>query len=234
MCIQQIIVILLVLTLLLSLLWIESGRGAEENFVGGDIPKISLCPKGTETFITKAGEQLCCEGDIVGEKCNGTVRCGLIVKGDSKIPSCGAFLLKKFSKEAATFCPKEMPNYWEGAVERGCTSGGRIADWSAAMGGAKVCKIYGSEKEASSKPDSCWLYKKLDKLVCPTTNSSKRIGRDGLLACDFMDKDKIPHTCYDAVPGLVTKGEWKNNINGCEGAKRYYIEKSLSKADAVF
>lgn len=237
-----------------------------------DAPTIEMCPKGTETFITKAGEQLCCEGDVVNGACNGKVRCGLVVRPGSKTQSCSAYVAKHYREQALTFCPKEMPNYWEGAAGRGCTSGSRSADWSSSASG-KVCKIYGNEDDSLINKDSCHLHKKLDAVSCPTDKATKNVsifktpeGEVPALTCDFLDTNSLPHTCYDndfsvdTTVHFITKGvdlerkknpkayenynesaikgvmkEWtKNYVNTCDGAKRYYIDKTLSKADAHF
>ena len=205
-----------------------------------EFPNIKMCPADTTTFITKGGEQLCCEGDVVDGKCNGKVRCGLIVRpGNKAIPSCAEYVAKRFGEKAIQFCPKTMTKYWEAANGlRGCTSGSRNADWSAATGG-QTCKIYGSETDSLNKKDSCHLYKTLEGVKCPTNSSLKLITKNSLLACEFKDKDGIPRTCYDgqfmaakfSKRDNVSESVWKEKLKGdttiCDVAKERYIDKIM-------
>jgi hypothetical protein len=48
----------------------------------------TMCPEGSKTYTDLRGNTNCCEGDVVGQRCNGTVICTFSGSADTQYPIC--------------------------------------------------------------------------------------------------------------------------------------------------
>jgi hypothetical protein len=219
-------------------------------------PRINACPRGSVTFVTKSGDQECCEGTVVGHTCNGNSICVLTKPKNGGLPSCGNHIKKLYNERGNRFCPKSMPNYFDNNIDsRGCTKGARNRDWSAPLNRNESdkdkCIIYKTEKEDLKYSNSCYLVKKLDAIKCVIPGSKKEFVHSKYPGCSFKDTNNIPRTCinkddfieliwkdYKNTPqkNVMTYNKYyadinkrlKNDLAMCDVAKRFYFEKSIA------
>jgi len=266
----RILILLLIIILLIIYLQaehFENIEGFEENSVFNQTtPTITMCPSNSITYITNDNQQLCCNGSIVANKCNGRVLCSL-TESKGSVKNCSKYYHDLYIQRAKQFCPKSLPKYFDNrkdlaASVRGCSSS---VNADASEGTSKTCKIYNTESEDTMRADSCYLMKKQEEIQCPTPESTTSIiniytpaNPINVVVCNFMDKSDIPmpRSCYElkyyskAIKEyLIKKGEpqsfvedrikdfekyAKNSLVFCEAAKKYYIEKSITKDKVTF
>lgn len=62
-------------------------------------PGPKTCPSGTRMYIDSDGNTNCCDGEVVGAKCEGTVECTFSSGGQDGIPFCGEGRMKRYDGE---------------------------------------------------------------------------------------------------------------------------------------
>ena len=62
-------------------------------------PGPKTCPAGTKMYIDKEGNTNCCDGEIVGSMCEGTIDCTFSSDGSKGIPFCGQGRVKRYDGE---------------------------------------------------------------------------------------------------------------------------------------
>ena len=168
----------------------------KEGFFNSPI-RITTCPLGTITYINSNGDTNCCDGDISGKRCNGTIACSLSPNPPGDLLSCPDWIRKEWRARSAKFCSKSMPYYF-GSMDRlhdsleGCSASPNIPDGSKPRDALLPrCKIYSKSKDDYGKADSCFNIKALDEMESPTPSATKNI---------------IPITRYNniEVPALFT------------------------------
>ena len=128
---------------------------------------ITSCPVDTISF-NDMGKTLCCDGDIVGGKCNGSIACSLSGSSGGQ-PSCSEWLAAKLEIKGKDFCTPSMPHYYEDSKTgiRGCTGGKRTKDGTAPLSKTdKYCVLYKTQDEDMLTPDSCINQKMLEETSC--------------------------------------------------------------------
>ena len=68
-----------------------------EGFAVQPGPKV--CPSGTKMYIDGDGNTNCCQGEVVGSRCEGTIDCTFSSNGSKGIPFCGQGRVKRYDGE---------------------------------------------------------------------------------------------------------------------------------------
>ena len=169
----------ILITISLIVLGIEANKVYEafqgtvrEGFLGSADPldiSINTCPANMKTHIDNEGHTVCCEGDIVNNKCQKTI-CTL---NDAKgLPTCSKWLFAELERKRGplpdNLCPNSMQNYFESAdgKMRGCTAGKRKADGSGPLE-SSFCRLYKTLSDENKNENSCSNQKILESEMCP-------------------------------------------------------------------
>lgn len=65
-------------------------------------PGPKTCPSGTTMYIDKQGNTNCCDGQVTGSMCEGTIDCTFSSDGSNGIPFCGQGRAKRYDGEIWT------------------------------------------------------------------------------------------------------------------------------------
>ena len=228
----------------------------KEGFAGG--VSMTSCPSGVTSYITSTGDTMCCDGDVVGDMCNGTNICTLSPKTGSGIQSCSEWMTREWKTRSHRFCSRNMPHYFgkwrrRPGNKEGCSASIPTMDGSEpSVPTDSQCKIYQSHDEEITNPDSCYNIQALDNLVCPQANATKSIasypvpGRTMpvILKCNYMPSSgKMPVDCMDdkSVSEYLRKGGFSESsisnwlkvcVSFCGASKAYYVDRTLTKPKA--
>lgn len=247
---ELIVLIILIITLLAMIYYkkvpMEGFTDIEEPFVATTEYHLESCPSGYKSFYDSDGSVLCCDGDIVANKCITEKQCSLTGKGD-KIPNCVSVLMTDYAAKGDTHCPPTMGAYFEDRVNKrkGCTDGFLNGTLSGPRNSSqKTCMIYDTIEESMRSKDSCYLRKKMDEFACFGTNCTKEVvspqeNAPPLIAIHFTDREGIHRTAYtrESMEAYlsVTNPQWKEqgidlskNTSVAEVAKEVYVNKSIS------
>jgi hypothetical protein len=211
------------------------------------------CPSGYSSFYNTDGDVICCDGDVIANKCLGDRQCTLNGKGTADMPNCVTAILNEYETKGKTQCSSSLPNYFENKETKmkGCTNG-MLND---TLDGPKhasqnVCKIYSTLEENISTKDSCYNYKLLDEVECFGANCKKEIVQASstspiLIGISFTDGTGMHRVAYtrNSMENYLnnTNPKWREegldltkNINVAEVAKAYYVDKTLSQSEVQF
>lgn len=241
-------VLLISISIILFVLWYNENSVASqvetfENYY------LRACPSGYKTFYDSNGDVMCCDGEIIANKCAGNRQCSLSGKGQN----CVDFLLEEYAAKAKTQCSSSMPNYFEdgGQNLKGCTSG----PLNSTLTGPKSfnqpsCKIYSSWNENQNQKDSCFNQQLLDRAQCFGNNCTKTIvqpiaGKPVLVGIGFTDSMGVHRMAYtqESLEMFLdaTNPSWRNqgldlskNIIVAEVAKAYYIDRTMEQSQIQF
>jgi hypothetical protein len=222
---------------------------------------VNGCPSFLKQYSDTNGDVLCCKGDVNGHKCSGTTVCSVSATS-TNIPSCKIYRAKYLEESGIKFCPSSMPNYYENTQSgvKGCTYGAVNSTGEApATIGQKTCIVYSNPDDALNDQMSCMLQQQLEKMYTPTTVTDKQIVRMGknmyLPLATYLDDMKMPRQCSNKASiqqyyNILIKNSKTNkdkvdienmrdkiihnHIMVCENAQKVFIDKSLSKSDAIF
>lgn len=211
------------------------------------------CPAGYKSFYNTDGNIICCDGDVLANKCLGDNQCTLNGKGTPDLPNCVQSILKIYGEKGKAQCPASMPQYFEGGAkgEKGCTAG-RLNDTLSApqFSNQPICKIYDSLNTNISSKDSCYNQKQLDAVPCFGNNCTKEITQPiatapPLVAIGFTDTSGMHRIAYTRASMEtfldVSNPSWRNqgidlskNINVAEVAKAYYVDRTMDQSAVQF
>jgi len=148
-----------------------------------------------------------------------------------------------------------MPYYF-GDMERsgpeGCSASESTDDGAEPqLPNAKRCKIYKTQNDELSKPDSCTNVIAEDTMICPQKDALKYVqpqpgspAPPALLTCTYTPKNHssndLPVNCYEPIRYqlyMTAKGITKTidplqDIQFCPASKAYYVDNTLSVSDA--
>jgi len=209
---------------------------------------LSSCPSGYNTFYNN-GYVICCNGEIVANKCISNVQCTINGKGTPNMPDCITTILNEYKEKGKKACPSSF-SYFEDntAGIKGCTNG-KLNDTLTGPRKFKqpTCTIYKSTELNNNSKDSCYNQKMLDDAKCFGNNCTKQIiqpipNKPVLIGIGFTDHTgmhKIAYTRKSFENYLnVINPEWKNqgldlpkNINVAEVSKAYYVDRTMSEND---
>jgi hypothetical protein len=189
-----------------------------EGFVSNPAIRITACPKGSNTIITPEGDTVCCDGDSVDNRCNGTTICSLSpTDPDNGLLSCSEWVKREWQARGDRFCPDSMQNYFgimtrkTGAAE-GCSSSPCKEDGSLPIDSTQpTCKIYHTSDDEYANIDSCFNVRAKERMMVPMVGSTRAViqtnqkTRDGrilpaLLQTTYLPANgtsMTPVTCYD-------------------------------------
>lgn len=214
---------------------------------------LTSCPPGFNSFYNNNGDIICCDGDIVANKCLGDKQCTLGNTGDG-LPNCVDYILADYKQKATSSCSSSMPQYFEDAAtnSKGCTNG----PLNSTLTGPKMtsqpsCTIYSSMELNQNSKNSCYNQQLLDNTQCFGTNCTKTIEQPQangpvLIAIGFTDSTGMHRVAYtrQSMENYlnVTNPHWKDsgfidlskNINVAEVAKAYYVDKTMEQSQVQF
>jgi len=214
---------------------------------------LSSCPAGFKSFYNSDGNIICCDGDVIANKCLGENQCTLSGKGTSDMPKCVDYILDLYQNKSKDQCPNSLPSYFENKATKvkGCTSG----SLNDTLNGPKFssqqkCTIYSTFDENRLSKDSCYNQKQLDLVPCFGNNCTKELVQPistapPLAAIGFTDNSgmhRIAYTQQSMENFLdVSNPNWKNqgmdlskNINIAEVAKAYYVDRTMDQTQIQF
>ena len=214
---------------------------------------LQSCPSGYKTFYNSDGDIICCDGEIIANKCLGDNQCTLNGKATSDMPKCIDYIIKEHERKGKSQCPSSMSTYFEdrSTNKKGCTNGLLNSTLTAPkMASQPKCTIYSTIDENSNTKDSCFNQKELDMFPCFGTNCTKSLTQTTpntpvLVTVTFTDNLGIPHTATTRASMErslnATNPNWKEKgidlykyIGVAEVAKAYYIDRTMDKADVMF
>lgn len=204
---------------------------------------LESCPQGMKSFYNLNGDIVCCEGDILANKCISDKQC--ILSGTSKdIQSCVNMVLNDYETKGVDYCMPSMPNYFEDGKIKGCTNGKLNNTLSApASKNQPTCYIYLDHDTNLNSVNSCLNNKVLDSVQLFGNEATKTLiqpvpEKPILVAISFIDNTGMHRTAYtkDSLVNFLnaTNPNWKNqidltkNIMVAEVAKAYYIDRTIS------
>jgi hypothetical protein len=245
----ELTVLIISIIIIIAVIYYKQGSVTEkfENYY------LSACPSGYKSFYDKNGDIICCDGNIVGNRCVGDLQCTLNGKGTEDMPNCVGAILKEYREKGKTQCPSSMSSYYEDKSRniKGCTNGG----YNDTLNGPRTanqatCKIYSSEDDNKFKIDSCYNKKMLDEAVCFGNNCTKQMiqpikNKPVLIGIGFSDNTgmfKMAYTRKSIIAYLDSAWpQWRNggfnldkNLNVAEVAKAYYVDRTMDRSEVQF
>ena len=225
------------------------GKTEKEGFTQ-DNYYLASCPNGFNSYYDSDGNIMCCNGEVVANRCIADTKCSLTSSNNSD--SCVGIILEQYKEKASNFCPMiSMPNYFEDGNKKCCTSGNLNSSLTGpANNSQSQCKIYDNKQQSLTSLDSCLNQKRLDEAECFGNNCSKNLYQLGqglpiVIGISFTDNNGMPHVAFTrssyedalnvAVPNWREKGiDLSKNIIIAEVAKAYYIDRTIQSSDIQF
>lgn len=142
-------------------------RDHAETFAN-PLPNLSACPSGLKQYTTNDSIN-CCEGEVVGGRCEGQPRCTLSAASGSLV-RCSDYLKTRQSTEGKKLCPPSMKNYYEIDGTAFCTAGAVRTDGRGPVeASAKYCRVLKTVEERMADPESCFNKKRLEEMKITVT-----------------------------------------------------------------
>lgn len=165
-------ILVALLLLIVSQMYLKPAAAAATTAEG--LTNLVACPAGLKEYTTNNAVN-CCEGEVLGGKCQGTPKCTLSAKSDG-LPQCADYYRKHVSEKAARYCPRSMPRYYEIDGRAYCTSAQLKSDGSGPLDttGAKFCDVLATPEERLSSAKSCLNVRRLDEMKV-TTSGDERV-----------------------------------------------------------
>jgi hypothetical protein len=246
----ELAVLLISITIILLVIYHKNNTNNNISYEGFDNFYLSSCPSGYKSFYNNDGNIVCCDGEIVANKCLSDNQCTLNGSGTPQLPNCTTLIQKMYSVKSKEYCSSSLPNYFEDISKniKGCMSG----SLNSTMTGPKdakqpTCYIYPSVEQNINAKDSCSNQKQLDLAPCFGNNCTKEIVQPNvkappLVAIGFTDTSGMHRMAYtkqsmENFLNVINKN-WQNqgmdlskNLNIAEVAKAFYVDKTLSQSD---
>jgi hypothetical protein len=240
-----------VIVLLAIYFWNQSNEPKSvENFEGY---YLKSCPPGYKSFYNNDGNMVCCQGDIIANKCLGDNQCTLNGPGSKEMPNCVSAILKMYEEKGKTQCPPSMPQYYEDGSRnvKACTQGRLNQTLSSPQfPNQPSCVIYDRWDKSRISRDSCYNQKQLDAAKCFGNNCTKELTQPmptapPLVAIGFTDNmgmRRVAYTRQSLESFLdVSNPSWRNqgldlskNIIVAEVAKAYYADRTMDQSAVQF
>lgn len=214
---------------------------------------LTACPSGYKSFYNTDGDVICCDGDVMANKCLGDRQCTLNGAGTPSMPNCVVAIMEEYAQKAKTQCPQSMPTYFENRDQKlkGCTNGSVNSTLTGPKKSTQAsCTIFaGAEQNINSK-NSCYNQKLLDSTPCFGNNCTKELIQpvaNGpiLIGIGFTDTMGVHHVAYtrQSMENFLnaTNPNWRNqgldltrNISVAEVAKAFYVDKTMDQSQVQF
>lgn len=214
---------------------------------------LKSCPPGYKSFYNNDGNMICCQGDVLANKCLGDNQCTLNGVGSEEMPNCVMALLKMYEEKGKTQCPPSMPQYFEDDAHnvKACTAGRLNQTLNSPNHASQpTCIIYDTWDKNRMAKDSCYNQKMLDSAQCFGNNCTKELTQPiptapPLVAIGFTDNTGMHRVAYtrQSLEGFldVSNPSWRNqgmnlsnNINVAEVAKAYYVDRTMDQSAVQF
>jgi len=209
---------------------------------------LSACPGSYRLYYDANGNTLCCDGEIMANKCMGGHFCTL--HGSSDAPNCADVILADYKAKGQSQCPASMANYFEDKPnqKKGCTT----SVLNASLTGPKhtsqgQCVIYDTAEKNRAAMDSCDNQKQMEDYPCFGDHCTKSLvqpiaDKPVLIAISFTDSNGIHRTSYTKASMEAqldsTRPNWRNqgidlskNIQVTEVAKAVYVDKTMAASE---
>jgi hypothetical protein len=249
----ELTVLLIGITLILIVLYLKdyiNSPKIEEKFQNF---YLSSCPSGYKSFYDNNGNTVCCDGEIVANKCISDNKCTLNGGGTPDMPNCTQLIQKLYIKRAKEYCTESLPSYFEDKSKniKGCMSG----PLNDTMTGPQKydqpqCFIYPEFEKNTNLKNSCANQKLLDTAQCFGNNCTKELVQPistapPLVAIGFTDSTGMHRVAYtkQSMENFldVSNPNWRNqgidlskNINSAEVAKGFYVDKTIEQSQIQF
>jgi hypothetical protein len=246
-------VLLIVILIIVTIVYLRNNsiQTIEERF---ENYYLSSCPAGYKSFYNTDGDIICCDGEVVANKCIADKQCTLNGKGTQDMPNCVTAILEEYAEKSKIQCPTSMSSYYEDRANKikGCTNGLLNVTLNAPQNNNQPkCTIYSTQDENNNSKDSCANQKQLDMAQCFGNNCTKEIVQpvaNGpvLIAIGFSDNTGMHRVAYTQAslenylnitnPGWTSQGrmDLSKNINVAEVAKAYYIDRTIDQSQVQF
>jgi hypothetical protein len=245
----ELTVLIISISVILIVLYLKDNNIKRETNEGFQNYYLSSCPPGYKSFYNTDGNIICCDGNVVANKCLGDNQCTLNGKGTEGMPNCVNSILKMYTEKGKTQCPSSMSSYFEDRAlnKKGCTSG-RLNETlnGPQFSSQPVCVIYNDYNKNNTSKDSCANQKLVGNAECFGNNCTKELvqpipSAPPLVAIGFTDNTGMHRVAYtkQSLESFlnITNPNWKNqgmdlskNINVAEVAKAYYVDKTIDQS----
>ncbi len=162
---------------------------------------LSSCPIGFNSYYDTNGNIICCNGEVVANRCISDMKCSLTSANNSD--SCVSVILEQYKEKAQQVCPLvSMPNYFEKGDKKGCTNGSLNSSMDGPVNDSQSkCTIYSDFNENRNSTDSCLNQRRLDNAQCFGNNCTKNLVSPGanlpvLIGISFTDNIGMPHMAF--------------------------------------
>lgn len=219
---------------------ISEGFTKESGYLEG-------CPPGFKTYTISNGDTMCCDGEIIGDKCMGATKCVLSSKRSGDAEPCINLMTDINKVKAKDMCPTSMGTYFvDKKKNSACTSEilNKTRDGLAAPNrDSRICYIYKDDMSKFAK-DSCYNYKELEKIECFGKSCIKGIEQiepniyvpvikfttsNGLVLTTVPKKvmeDVIKYTNTNFYSSPTYKDFINNSPIVMENAKAYFVDRT--------
>lgn len=186
------------------------------------LTNLSACPGGLKEYTTNSAVN-CCEGEVLGGKCQGTPKCTLSAKSGD-LPQCTDYHIANVTEKATRNCPQSMPYYYEVEGQGICTSAPLKSDGSGPLDttNALFCNILATPEERYRSTKSCLNVRRLEEMKITTSEQetvtkniiSQAKDKPVLLAATITSglKSRI---CYDRYSAEIfldaTNPQWRSD-----------------------
>lgn len=230
-----------------------------EHFSTTDNIIVNTCPGSYKQYTASNGDTLCCDGDVDGHKCRGTIVCAVSSTNDSSIESCKIIRNKYLEEQSKKLCPTSMNNYFENVTNKsikGCTSGPINETGEAPINPTQEqCKIYDNDADAMKDKNSCYIQKRMDTMYSPKTTTGKsivKIGETFAPIASYTDYTGMPRQCYDktslkeyfngiteSITNIQQRAQAEKNYEHilknsplvCDVAQKVYVDRTLTDSN---
>lgn len=215
-----------------------------------DTTFLHACPSGYQSFYQSDGNMLCCDGQIIANKCTGKRSCTLNGKGTEEVPLCVTFIQEDYKQKAQSQCPKSMPSYFEdnASKKKGCTNGSLNQTLTAPKTTSQpTCIIYSTQEENDNHKDSCANQKEMEGFPCFGKDCTKELVQSSpetpvKVAISFTDSSGMQRVAYTRATMQrfldASNPKWREqgidlskNISVAEVAKAYYVDRTMSQEE---
>ena len=249
----ELTVLLISITVILVVLYLKDNMNTQKTEETFQNFYLSACPSGFKSFYDNNGNTVCCDGEIVANKCLSDNQCTLNGGGTPDMPNCTQFIQKLYVRKAKEYCTQSLPSYFEDKSKniKGCMSG----PLNDTMTGPQKwdqpkCLIYSSPEQNMNSKDSCQNQKLLDSAQCFGNNCTKELVQpipnvSPLVAIGFTDGTGMHRIAYtkESMANFLnaTNPNWQNqgidlskNINVASVAKAFYVDKTMDQSQIQF
>ena len=247
----ELTVLLISIIVILLIIYFKDNVNIQDTQEGFENLYLSSCPSGYKSFYNNNGDIICCDGEIIANKCISNNQCTLNGKGTPDMPNCTEVIHQLYSRKAKEYCMPSLPNYFEDNPKKikGCMSGPLNNTMTGPQSASQPkCVIYDTLEKNTNSINSCANQKLLDLAQCFGNNCTKYLVPTGiaapLIVIQFTDNMTIPHSTYTrqslknyfniVAPAWETT-EWLSKaLIVAEVSKAFYIDKTIQQADIQF